>query len=299
MKKEIEDLLKNYYENLSIINDDKCNFYAYIGINDKKLSVLKEGNKVKVEEIDGDKTLSGTAKCNKDDKFDFIKGLDIAFNRLTNKGYATENNFKKHLTFVDEDSTSVDGKSKWIIGTPTDLVDINGNELSVGDVVEVYWLDKPTSYRESGDTPNLTYVINYDYGVDEYENSTYVGCLSGYRVNSKRPGKDGILITKDKEAYIFRLVKKYDELTNGETYGNLKAVTVQNVKQTVDKDSTKPAANDKKALSEEDKNRLKALVKTYKSLIKSLEETELNTELANSYRERIKSIEAELLEECR
>lgn len=123
-----------------------------------RITIEVFGNKTVAKVYDGDKVVKvGVAKCSPNDEFDFAAGARIAFDRIYG-----EKTKPKTLQIVHTVNRC------WHfgeVGKPTELKDINGEALFVGDVVEKF-NSKLTSF-------GTTYICN------SKENGDFVMGIAG------------------------------------------------------------------------------------------------------------------------
>lgn len=93
---------------------------------ENKIVITTDGVTTTAKMYDGKNVVkTATAKCSPDDEFNFETGAKIAFDRLIlAKGKTL------HLMYGSDDHGEV--------GKPTELKDINGKRLYIGDVVELF-----------------------------------------------------------------------------------------------------------------------------------------------------------------
>jgi|GEM_PF-2311256 len=101
----------------------------------EKIEITHDGKKTTARYCKKDGSIiKGVARCHPDDEFNFRIGADLAYARMTEKIKQTE--FKPHLVF--NDSWIFEKEFLGYIGEETTLVDIAGNKLKVGDVVNIF-----------------------------------------------------------------------------------------------------------------------------------------------------------------
>lgn len=146
--------------------------------DNKKIVITTDGVMTTAKLYDGKKVIkSAKTKCCPEDKFDFETGAKIAFDRLLlTKEKAL------HLMYGGDDYGEV--------GKPTELKDINGEQLYVGDVVELF--DKELSSHgkrfiaNSSEHGDFVMGISYNSGT-EYNHGKITG---GWRIIKRKSYKD-------------------------------------------------------------------------------------------------------------
>lgn len=120
---------------------------------------------VAAEYDDGEVIRVETAKCHKDDKFDFLKGAKLAFNRLVD-GVDDINEHCDCKCGCECECDSADEFEQETIehcGEPTDFKDFYGNTVKVGDVVTLH-IDNATytgilAKNDDGDEHSVDYKL--------------------------------------------------------------------------------------------------------------------------------------------
>lgn len=173
-----------------------CNLSIHVTSDGKTTyAVLKDGKKV-VKRTE--------ARCHPDDIFEFDVGAYIAINRLLSNladhlilDEPKKPKFVPHLEFVGYEKTVNYGT----IGEPTILVDNKGNELFVGDVVDLYY-SKSGEYR--GERPVCA-------------NDRYTQFVMGI-VDNCQPD------SPNRKDWVFVKVRSYKDLKHGELIDEIKVV---------------------------------------------------------------------------
>ena len=154
--------------------------------DNKKIVITTDGVMTTAKLYDGKKVIkSAKAKCCPEDKFDFETGAKIAFDRLIlAKGKTL------HLSKSGSDDYGE-------VGKPTELKDINGEQLYVGDVVELF--DKELSSHgkrfiaNSSEHGDFVMGISFNSGT-EYNHGKITGGLRIIKRKSYKDCKSGDII---------------------------------------------------------------------------------------------------------
>lgn len=153
--------------------------------SDEEIHITRKGSEVHgILKKDGKVIRRSVAKCSPEDEFNFHTGAELAFNRLYGKSL--------HLQYLAT-------KKMWgKIGEETPFVDVAGEKLYVGDVVEIYRDGKSNGmqfvcHKETGDHEyfvmsladhNFTPGKDYEKKFDIIKRESYINIKEGFIIGS-------------------------------------------------------------------------------------------------------------------